>query len=314
MVHIMMATYNGERYIAEQIESILKQTYIEWKLFIRDDGSEDCTTRIIQEYMNKYPMKIFMMESNTIYHEAKRNFAALYEKVPEAEYYAFCDQDDIWKENKLQECVSYFQRNENSIPTLIYHDMYVGTDEQHVIDKPYFEYSGLRLDPDMPFQRTLLYNTIPGCAMLFNDKLRKAVKKIPKECNMHDWWMLLCVLALDGNVIYCDEKLSIYRQHAGNEIGVIKKTPAWKLTLKCFEIFRIKYYLNRNNLLKKERIIQTKALCEILCNKISRKNKNVLEEYLKLLKNGRGVSAYCRARKQGLVFENKLYTFKFYLI
>ena len=131
---------------------------------------------------------------------------------------------------------------------------------------------------------------------------------------MHDWWMLLCVLALDGNVIYCDEKLSIYRQHASNEIGVIKKTPAWKLTLKCFEIFRIKYYLNRNNLLKKERIIQTKALCEILCNKISRKNKNVLEEYLKLLKNGLGVSAYCRARKQGLVFENKLYTFKFYLI
>ena len=93
MVHIMMATYNGERYIAEQIESILKQTYIEWKLFIRDDGSEDCTTRIIQEYMNKYPMKIFMMESNTIYHEAKRNFAALYEKVPEAEYYEFCDKD-----------------------------------------------------------------------------------------------------------------------------------------------------------------------------------------------------------------------------
>ena len=181
MVHIMMATYNGEKYIAEQIESILKQTYTEWKLFVRDDGSEDCTTRIIQEYINKYPMKIFMMESNTIYHEAKRNFAALYEKIPEAEYYAFCDQDDIWKENKLQECVSYFQRNENLIPTLIYHDMYVGTDENHVIDKPYFEYSGLRLDPDMPFQRTLLYNTIPGGAMLFNDKLRKAVKKIPKE-------------------------------------------------------------------------------------------------------------------------------------
>lgn len=80
MVHIMMATYNGEKYIAEQIESILKQTYTEWKLFVRDDGSEDCTTRIIQEYINKYPMKIFMMESNTIYHEAKRNFAALYEK------------------------------------------------------------------------------------------------------------------------------------------------------------------------------------------------------------------------------------------
>lgn len=311
MVHIMMATYNGERYIAEQIESILKQTYIEWKLFIRDDGSKDSTVKIVQDYMKKHPMKIFLIESKIIYHDAKNNFAALYKEVPEADYYAFCDQDDIWKENKLEECIKCFQENDEQIPTIVYHDMQVGKNENAVIADSFFIYTKLQLDKKTPFQHTLVYNTIPGCAMLFNHKTKEVVSGIPQECNMHDWWILLSVLALGGNVVYCEKKLGLYRQHEANEIGAIRKTSGGRMLLKCFQIFRIKHYIEQNKVLKEERIRQTEALKEMLWDKISEKKQKIIDAYLELLKK-RGFGAYNQATRNSLVFYSRIYTFKFY--
>lgn len=314
MVHIMMATYNGERYIAEQIESILEQTYTEWKLFIRDDGSRDGTIKIVQDYINKYPMKIFMIESKIVYHDAKSNFAALYEKVPAADYYAFCDQDDIWEQNKLKECIMCFQENDELTPTIVYHDMQVGRNKNDIMAESFFEYTKLQLDMKTPFQHTLVYNTIPGCAMLFNQKTKEMIPKIPLECNMHDWWMLLSVLALDGKVVYCEGKLGMYRQHGMNAIGAIRKNPAGLIFLKCFQFFKIKHYIEQNKILKEERIRQTEVLYSSLLKKISVEKIQMIELYLDLLKNQSGVRTYCLALKNHLVFANGVYTFKFYLI
>jgi len=118
-----MATYNGELYIEEQLNSIIAQTYTEWKLWIHDDGSTDNTVAILQDYQQVYPDKIVIIESDNKHLGAKKNYAYLYEHVPIADYYAFCDQDDIWSQDKLDVLMSFAEESDQTRPALIYHDI-----------------------------------------------------------------------------------------------------------------------------------------------------------------------------------------------
>ena len=100
MVDILMATYNGGKYIAEQIDSILNQNYNDWKLYIRDDGSKDNTVNIVKEYIEKYPDKIILIEDGRRNLGPKLNFGELL-KISKSEYCMFCDHDDVWMEDKV---------------------------------------------------------------------------------------------------------------------------------------------------------------------------------------------------------------------
>ena len=113
---ILMATYNGEEFIREQINSILNQTYKNWKLIIHDDGSTDNTVDIIKEYTKKYPNKIILIEDNIKCNGAKENFSHLIKiayKNFNFDYILFSDQDDIWLPNKIEVSLSKIQEMEN---------------------------------------------------------------------------------------------------------------------------------------------------------------------------------------------------------
>lgn len=111
MIAILMSTYNGSLFIKEQIESILKQTNKEWLLYIRDDGSTDDTRMILQEYAKKNPNKIHLLRDEFMNMGAGRSFMYLL-KVVDADYYMFCDQDDVWMENKIERTYSYLRELE----------------------------------------------------------------------------------------------------------------------------------------------------------------------------------------------------------
>lgn len=314
MIHIMMATYNGEKYICEQIESILAQTYHEWKLFISDDGSNDHTIEIINKYQERYPNKIFILESRNTFHNAKDNFSYLLKKIPEAEYYTFCDQDDIWLIDKLEKMLYTLQKRQIKNIVLAYHDMLVGENLEKTKHLSYYEYTKINLNTANSLQQTLLYNTIPGCSMLFNHELRKRIVDIPRECFMHDWWVLLVALCSQGQIIFVNKTLSLYRQHAENQIGVVVKPGMKYVFEKTVSFFKIVQYHKNNIIMKKVRICQAKQLLKRYGRTMDGKNKELLETFITILMSKNKLWAYKTAKGNKFIFYNKMYTLKFLFI
>ena len=211
-VHIMMATYNGEKYLKEQIESILKQTYKDWKLYISDDGSTDSTLEIIHRYIDNNPNKIILLNSDRI-GGAKNNFIYLYQNCPKAELYMFSDQDDIWLPDKMAKMVDAYD-DASKENTLVYSDLRVVDAELNTISETFIN----DLHYSLKKEFMLMNNYIPGCVMMIDDKMKSSVGIIPDECIMHDWWIAMYATYF-GNIISVNEKLHLYRQHGKNAIG-----------------------------------------------------------------------------------------------
>lgn len=217
-VHIMMATYNGEKYIKEQINSILNQTYTDWKLYVSDDCSTDATYKILCEYVEQYPKKIEIINHNKKMGGAKENFSFLYEHVPEADYYMFADQDDVWIESKIEKMICFFEEKvAEEIPVLIYCDLYITNHSLEIISDSFMKHQKYEREKQNTYS-VLSKNYIPGCVMMFNDNLKKVVKRIPLDCFMHDWWLTLGAMFF-GKVYFYNESLNYYRQHENNTIG-----------------------------------------------------------------------------------------------
>ena len=139
MIAILMATYNGSRYLREQIDSILSQTNDNWQLYIHDDGSTDSTMDIILEYCNKYIGKIVYLNDAQKHRGAAMSFMYLLKQV-EADYYMFCDQDDVWLPNKVEQEFKSITEYSNEKPILVFSDLYIVDEKLNVIEKSYWRY------------------------------------------------------------------------------------------------------------------------------------------------------------------------------
>ena len=215
-IAILMSTYNGEKYISEQIESLQKQTYKEWSLYIRDDGSGDDTIRIIEDFKKK-DLRINLIKDDKNLKPAK-SFFTLMNKI-EADYYFFCDQDDYWLKNKLQIMLHKISRLDNTIPQVVYCNLKC-VDQNLKFRKYGFDDLIGKISGDGRF----IGNDMPGCVMLFNKKTRDLVKEYkPNYDNvtMHDWWVAL-VAHVFGQIHFIDERLIYYRQHVDNTLGAGK--------------------------------------------------------------------------------------------
>lgn len=210
-VAILMSTYNGERYLEEQIQSILKQTYSNIVLYIRDDGSTDDTIHIIRKYAEKNNNVIFFNEKSNKNIGVLKSFMTLLANV-KADYYMFSDQDDIWLENKVASSLQLLKKNEER-PTCVFTNA-------EIVDK--------KLDPLRSlndgkvwtdFKSLLFANCVTGCTMAFNNKLREIVIKSDyQNIFLHDWWIAL-LAAKFGKLVYLNKKLMLYRQHGDNVVG-----------------------------------------------------------------------------------------------
>lgn len=220
MVTILMATYNGERYISEQIESILRQTYTNWELIIQDDCSTDDTAAIVYRYIKRYPKKIRFIERENSSGSASRNFSSMF-KFVKRNYVMTCDQDDVWLPNKIEITLKEMHRLEAELgydkPLLVHSDLKVVDCYLNVIFESMFKSQKLDHLRDKP-NNLLVQNIVTGCTMLFNKALLDIVQVIPKEAVMHDWWLAL-ITSIFGKIGFVDQPTILYRQHERNEVG-----------------------------------------------------------------------------------------------
>lgn len=218
---ILLATYNGEKFIQEQMLSILNQDYSDYEIYISDDGSTDKTKKIIKEIIsrNEYGIKITLTENKSREKGVINNFFYLINSAPLAECYFFCDQDDIWEKNKLSEYVFFYEKLDTSIPQLLYSSFYIIDGKGKVIDK--------RIAEKFSKESIVLKNSIPGFSIMFNLVLKNMFVK-PEYCVMHDWWIVLMAYYL-GEVHFLNGYYTKYRQHENNVCGIKKSSIAKRI-------------------------------------------------------------------------------------
>lgn len=220
-IAILMATYNGEKYICQQIDSILSQTCKDWELYIHDDGSTDNTIAAVESYVEKYPNKIHLIDGKST-GGAKYNFFYMFGQV-EAPYYMTCDQDDVWLDKKIELTYDKMLTIENKadVPCLVYTELRVVDSELNTIADTMSGYQSLDCHK-RTINQFILQNSVTGCTMMVNRALRDKMLRITDIDNtiMHDWWAAL-VAAQFGKTGFIDEPTILYRQHGDNSLGAL---------------------------------------------------------------------------------------------
>lgn len=215
-VNILLSTYNGEKYLAEQIDSIIGQTYSDWTLLIRDDGSQDGTAEIIDRYTAKDTRVRFINpngSSNVGVHRSFKELAAW----EEAEWFFFSDQDDVWLPNKIEGMLASAATTDSSTPTLFYSDLTTVTADLTVISRRLRNKRGMYTAPDL--KGYLSGSPVPGCTSMFNKALRDLWLEDKEIIGYHDSFCGFLAVAV-GRLVFLDESYILYRQHQDNAVGV----------------------------------------------------------------------------------------------
>ncbi|MGO4961247.1 glycosyltransferase family 2 protein [Jeotgalibaca porci] len=208
-VAVLMSTYNGEKYIEQQLESLIKQEGIEISILIRDDGSKDKTQSILSEWAMKSKITWYQGENLG----PALSFMDLVRNAPKADFYAFCDQDDYWDEDKLKVAVEAIEDFEEDSPALYFSN-------KRLVDEQLRYIRNTNQQPTINLGSALIINPVTGCTLVINEKLLSIVKKYNnKNLYMHDAWIYRICMAFNGNVCFDKNPHISYRQHSNNVIG-----------------------------------------------------------------------------------------------
>lgn len=227
-VAILLPTWNGEKYLHEQVDSLLAQDYPDFIIVSRDDGSRDNSPAIIADYAARFPQRFHIVPADGRNLGASGSFAflmayALQEKAALGLMSAWVmpsDQDDVWHADKLGKSMARMQALEAQfpgLPLLVHGDLEVVDEARRQIAPSFVRYQGLKPLRNS-FGRLLVSNTVTGCTALCNEALLRRALPIPATAVMHDWWLAL-VAAAFGKLDFIDEPLLQYRQHGANTIG-----------------------------------------------------------------------------------------------
>ena len=216
MVDIVVTTFNGEKYIAEQLDSLLAQTCRDIRIHIHDDGSTDGTEQIVREYIRK--------DSRIRWHRNPRNLGYVFNflrgvRRTEAEYVMLCDQDDIWYADKVEKTLDAMKKAEKTTggaPVLVFTDAEIY--DGRMGEKRSFQRESHYDTKKVDIAPLLMENKCIGCTVMVNRTLVGRLTHLPKDIRVHDWWLALIAAAF-GRVVYLDEMTLRYRQHENNEIG-----------------------------------------------------------------------------------------------
>ncbi len=212
-VVVLLSTYNGEKYLKEQIDSLTSQQDVDVEILVRDDGSTDRTKDMLDVWSKEGILTWYTGENL----KPARSFLDLLEKAPEADYYAFCDQDDYWLPDKLSTAVSMLQENQSRAALYFC--------QTQLVDSNLNKIKSVIINPLLTFGESLVYHFIGGCTMVFNKSLRNLVLQYkPSFLSMHDVWVYKVALALGANIYFDSTPHILYRQHGGNVIGQGKES------------------------------------------------------------------------------------------
>ena len=217
-----MATYNGERYLAEQLDSLLSQTCQDWHLYVHDDGSQDGTVTILNRFASAYPGKMTILDYPSAGGPCN-NFLSILERV-DAPYYMFCDQDDVWLSRKIELSIGELRQMEREHPQqaiAVYTDLQIVDENLAPVSPSMWEHAGIYPQYIRTFADSGGHTAIAtGCTMMFNKQAKVVIGSFPAgKALMHDIWACLCVLKSGGVLKGIEDKTVLYRQHGHNTLG-----------------------------------------------------------------------------------------------
>lgn len=279
MVEILLAVYNGEKYLRQQLESIDNQSYKNWKLVIRDDGSKDGSLIIAQHFKEKYSAgKVEIYQNETPTGSAKNNFLKLL-KDADSDYVMFCDQDDVWHPRKIEytlKAMKQLEMQTDKVPILIHSDLYVVNQSLEIISKSFRKYQNL--PHKMKVNQLIVQNSVTGCTVMINRALLDKMKKVDcaDKIVMHDYWAAL-IAGIFGKVLYIDKPLIKYRQHYDNSVGA-SNARSIKYLLTRFKAGKLQFRSRMQDSMK-----QIEYFCSVYAQELKHNSwENVLIEYGKL--------------------------------
>lgn len=242
LVTILMCTYNGERFLSQQLDSIARQTYCDWNVVVSDDGSTDSTLKILQQYSDAWGEGRL-----TVQQGPKRGFAANFMSVAcnttvHSQFYAWADQDDIWQDSKLELAMTALQTQPTHFPVLYCARTELIGESGTVIGK-----SPLFSRP-VSFANALVQSVAGGNTMVFNHSTLELFRLGGTQLNIvsHDWWAYLLVTGVGGTVLYDMSPSVLYRQHGANLIGANSGMRARIVRLRMMTTGRFRDWNNRN--------------------------------------------------------------------
>lgn len=229
---VLLPTYNGEKYLTEQLDSLLEQSYSNFRIVVRDDGSSDNSAELLKQYASENPNRFCLIQSaegSTTNLGASASFSFLIKYALENKallgldkaYMMFCDQDDLWFPDKIERQMQLILQTEQelgeSMPVLVHSDLRVVSEEKELIAESLARYQGLETERNR-FCNIVISNLVTGCTALINESLAYKALPVSADAIMHDWWLAMVASAF-GKLLYMDEPLVHYRQHGQNTIG-----------------------------------------------------------------------------------------------
>ena len=219
-IEILLAVFNGEKHIKEQLNSIFSQTVNDWKVTVRDDGCSDNTMKIVNDFILKFPQKISVLDDGKGHLGSTLSFSSLLENST-GQYLFLCDQDDVWFENKLEICLEEMFKLEEDygdIPLLVFTDLRVVDQNLNSIANSFLE--SQKLDPTIINSAVKLaaMNVVAGCTTLLNKSSLEFILPINSNKIIHDQWIAVNI-AHFGKISYLPQATLMYRQHSNNVLG-----------------------------------------------------------------------------------------------
>jgi GT2 family glycosyltransferase len=228
MTEILLSTYNGAKYLSQQLDSLLQQTDRDWTLVVRDDGSTDETKTILQHYQKQFGAGMRIMEDG-MHVGSLRSFERLL-AASKADYCMFADQDDVWLNEKVTHARQCMARSEAEtgpeVPTVVYSDLTV-TDEHLQVLGSYREMVKLRPDLLLKPEQMAVNNYVTGCTAMINRAAIKVSLPFGEHALVHDAVIGLAVAAAGGRIVDIGVSDIRYRQHADNVVGAIEVRSGW---------------------------------------------------------------------------------------
>lgn len=219
-IAVLMSTYNGEKYLREQMDSILAQKGVEVQIFVRDDGSSDSTPDMLREYQSKYPDKVYFVNSNKITNcGVKKSFLSLLkyvaEKREDINYFCFADQDDYWLEDKLNAAVTMLEAEPDNPKGKLYYSNKTFVDQElNLIKEEDITYYGDIIE-------LFWHSLVSGCVMVWDRKLSEyVIKHFPNVECIHDSWIYRLAKIIGSTIVFDKNSYIQYRQHTNNVLGM----------------------------------------------------------------------------------------------
>jgi glycosyltransferase involved in cell wall biosynthesis len=219
-VDVLVATYNGEQFLPDLLESLLAQTHARLNVMFGDDGSTDGTPAVIERYRGRLERSAVFDFRSEARHGASANFSRLMARA-QGDYIMFCDQDDVWLPAKVERTLALARSVEAArgadLPVLVHSDLRVVDRDLGVLSESMWRSQGI--DPNqISVRRMLVENNVTGCTAMINRALLQRVGDVPAQAIMHDWWLGLAAAAF-GAIAHLPEQTILYRQHGANSVG-----------------------------------------------------------------------------------------------